>query len=197
MTTIGTKNGSVIVKDGSVAENCNCCTKWLCMCDCAAGPGYPRFIKVSISNAPLYASQGYTGPNSLNGDYQTENVNFSEGWSDSDGNVCCVYTVSVLLFSVPLAMFTQVQLKGNKLFVQHVFPALYVLNGQLGGSIPDGAVATYTSPNIGINDAACLGQFPGGAKILVGSATATVDYRGYTPYSPISPFSFEYAITLP
>lgn len=193
--TIATKNGSVIVRGNSVAAGCGCCaTKWLCMCDCAAGVGYPRFIRVSISNAPLYASQGYTGPNSLNREYDTENVSFTDGWSDADGNVCCVYTVEVLLFA---DMLTRVQIKGNKLFVEHGFPALYSSNGQLGGSIPQGAVATYASPNIGVNDAACLGQFAGGAKTLVGSATATVNYRGYTPYAPISPFTFDYVITLP
>jgi hypothetical protein len=30
MTSIGTKNGSVIVKNGSVAENCNCCNASCC-----------------------------------------------------------------------------------------------------------------------------------------------------------------------
>lgn len=28
--SIGTKNGSIIVKDGGVAENCDCCEKWYC-----------------------------------------------------------------------------------------------------------------------------------------------------------------------
>jgi hypothetical protein len=33
MTSIGTKNGSVIVKDGKAAENCNCCGGWYCCMD--------------------------------------------------------------------------------------------------------------------------------------------------------------------
>lgn len=30
---IATKNNSIIVKDGAVAENCNCCGGWVCYCD--------------------------------------------------------------------------------------------------------------------------------------------------------------------
>lgn len=33
MTSVGTKNGSIVVKDGKVAENCNCCGEWWCYVD--------------------------------------------------------------------------------------------------------------------------------------------------------------------
>jgi hypothetical protein len=33
MTSIGTKNGSIIVKDGKAAESCNCCGGWYCCID--------------------------------------------------------------------------------------------------------------------------------------------------------------------
>lgn len=39
MTNIATKNGSVVVKDGSVAENCNCCVGWYCYDNPCAGTG--------------------------------------------------------------------------------------------------------------------------------------------------------------
>jgi hypothetical protein len=33
--TLATKNGSIIVKDGKLAENCGCCGEWYCYpCDC-------------------------------------------------------------------------------------------------------------------------------------------------------------------
>jgi hypothetical protein len=33
--TLATKNGSLIVKDGKIAENCGCCGGWYCLsCDC-------------------------------------------------------------------------------------------------------------------------------------------------------------------
>lgn len=45
MTNIATKNGSIIVKDGSVAEDCNCCGGWYCYdnpCDYQPEGSTPR-----------------------------------------------------------------------------------------------------------------------------------------------------------
>jgi hypothetical protein len=38
--TLATKNGSLIVKDGKIAENCGCCGDWYCYCedDCNTTP---------------------------------------------------------------------------------------------------------------------------------------------------------------
>jgi len=59
---LATKNGSLIVKNGNVAENCNCCGGWYCYksacpCSIAAGtmpscpfPGcLPEYIKISFA----------------------------------------------------------------------------------------------------------------------------------------------------
>lgn len=48
--TLATKNGSLILKDGSIAENCGCCGGWYCYNQCAdfSCPGSAS-VSVSIS----------------------------------------------------------------------------------------------------------------------------------------------------
>jgi hypothetical protein len=43
--TIATKNGSIIVKDGKLAENCGCCGGWYCCADLPATCGGADFAK--------------------------------------------------------------------------------------------------------------------------------------------------------
>ena len=44
--TLATKNGSLIVKDGKIAENCDCCGGWYC---CAGVSLCPDMLRVSVS----------------------------------------------------------------------------------------------------------------------------------------------------
>jgi len=43
---LATKNGSLIVKDGKLAENCNCCGGWYC---CSGAALCPETLQVSVS----------------------------------------------------------------------------------------------------------------------------------------------------
>jgi hypothetical protein len=47
---LATKSGSLIVKGGSLAENCNCCGGWYCFRQCASCPAgtIPASLKVSV-----------------------------------------------------------------------------------------------------------------------------------------------------
>jgi hypothetical protein len=49
---LATKNGSLIVKDGKVAENCNCCGGWYCYsedCPCNYSKPMPNSLQAALS----------------------------------------------------------------------------------------------------------------------------------------------------
>jgi len=100
MTSIATKNGSLIVKDGSVAENCNCCGGWYCYqgtCPCngfspvCPSPGcLPKYIKISyqvnfpetafLYYAPLltHSAQSFSGTVTLTRGAQIGTLNYPD-----------------------------------------------------------------------------------------------------------------------
>ena len=50
--TIATKNGSVILKDGSVAQNCGCCGGWYCYpdsCPCNYSKQMPQSLQATLA----------------------------------------------------------------------------------------------------------------------------------------------------
>ena len=51
--TIATKNGSVIIKDGSVAQNCGCCRSLICGCN-LSGVTVPESFLLSTSDITFY-----------------------------------------------------------------------------------------------------------------------------------------------
>lgn len=62
MTDIATKNGSIIVKDGSIAESCGCCgDEWTC-CFFQQCPGQvPLSVDLTVSASDFYVKKDETG----------------------------------------------------------------------------------------------------------------------------------------
>ena len=48
--TIATKGGSLIVKDGKLAENCGCCATPGGICGCQSGVSFPSYFSVTFSD---------------------------------------------------------------------------------------------------------------------------------------------------
>ena len=76
---IATKNGSLIVKDGKLAESCGCCGGWYCYQDCAASVcppcGYtnpmPTNLNVTLSfNVPSTIYAAAFGGNAFGGGFR-------------------------------------------------------------------------------------------------------------------------------
>lgn len=58
MTNIATKNGSLVIKDGKLAEDCGCCgSKWYC-CASSCAVAEPSAVEVKIEAEDFYAQYG-------------------------------------------------------------------------------------------------------------------------------------------
>ena len=127
--TLATKNGSLIVKDGKVAENCGCCGDWYCCEDpiCAmqdiksisvqmSAVGYflqrqYRWSCIGFDVAPLandfYVSAGFDGP-SLTGSFALTKQNallWSKSIAVTGG---CSATISVTFNTTDVVSFLEV-----------------------------------------------------------------------------------------
>jgi hypothetical protein len=97
MTNIGTKNGSVIVKNGSAAENCNCCGGWYCYLDDSqtdsqyamkslasatvtiSSQNYIKWAKNTWFYGTEYTSEGFAGAQ-YNGTYSLQKSSDGTTW---------------------------------------------------------------------------------------------------------------------
>jgi hypothetical protein len=186
-----------------------CCeTKWVCQCDCSgASPSvaYPASVTVEISGAPVFSNTQRGNTWTLNGKYElidtvvTSYAGSSYGFSDADGDTCCIWETQTNLYQYTSYLlgnndpfFSNISLKGQKLFVSHDFPY----------KRPDSNIywaragARYTSANMLLNDTLCRRQTASGALEVSSQATATVTYSDSPPASP-SDFSFSWKLTFP
>jgi len=56
---LATRNGQLIVKDGKLAENCNCCGEWWCFCETPAFGSLCNFTDVTFVGQSLAPSSYY------------------------------------------------------------------------------------------------------------------------------------------
>lgn len=176
--SIGTKNGSVVLKGGSVAAGC-CCDVWVCQCNCGI-EGYaeaqmPYSVTLLVSGAPAYPLGPSWEPDewSLNGVHTLTHTTFDGlvgfgGPTANDGDrlVCCKYaaqaTARAFYYNPSAGASRRFEIKGNKLFAQ----LLCAPRGSFGQVV----TFSYESPSLSLTDAICRGQFPDGTNEFSASA---------------------------
>lgn len=129
--TLATKNGSIIVKDGALAENCGCCGGWYCCADtsCLTDWGSVAVTLSGTNRTKQYQNQGNCPGTSVHGQWYS----FTAGVT---GSSVSGETLSRSAFggsgeskyaaygSPTGAIYVQVQ--GRQITVTALVPAFYV-----------------------------------------------------------------------
>lgn len=94
---LATKNNSLIVKDGKVAENCNCCGGWYCYGGCGCSGQRPAAIAASLSFALNETAYGQMQTGAFGGGAMHQCAKYtSDSFSDVSKTVSLLYTGSSL-----------------------------------------------------------------------------------------------------
>jgi hypothetical protein len=91
--TLATKNGSLIVKDGKIAENCGCCGGWYCYGGCGCSDQRPSALSASLSFSMSQTAYGQMETVAFGGGGMHQCAKYtSSSFSDVSKTVSLSYT---------------------------------------------------------------------------------------------------------